>query len=48
MTSEKNSFILHYLNELLDSENGTKNKKNSIGANFWKEVHLWMAICWER
>ena len=36
--TEKNSFIWHYLNELLDSENGTKNKKISMGADFWKEV----------
>ena len=28
---------MHYLNELLDSENGTKNKKISVGANFRKE-----------
>ena len=34
----KNSFIRLYLNKLLDSENGTKNKKASRGANFWNEV----------
>ena len=38
ITSEKNSFISHYLNELLDSENGTKKKNISMGANFRKEV----------
>ena len=34
----KNSFIRLYLNKLLDSENGTKNKKASRGSNFWNEV----------
>ena len=37
ITSEKKQLYMHYLNELLDSENGTKNKKISVGANFRKE-----------
>ena len=28
------------MNELLDPENGTRNKKNFYGGQFWKEVCL--------
>ena len=48
ITSEKSSFIWHYLNELLDCENGTKNKKISMGPIFGKWFNIWMAISWER
>ena len=42
----KKSFMWPYLNELLDSENGIKNKKNYMGANF-QRFSLWTAISWE-
>ena len=42
----KKSFMWPYLNELLDSENGIKNKKFYMGANF-QRFNLWMAISWE-
>ena len=41
-----NSFIWHYLDELLDSENGTKKQKKFYGGQFSERVSVfgWLYI----